>query len=127
MANLISIDFEKAFNSMDHKACIQMFERKGCCPHLLRMIGAFLLERKTRYKINKTTSDERPVFGGSPQGTLLGNFLFVIATDNLEEGCQTEEGPLALEESLDLDLCNDTDTEGSTASEHNDQEPDDFI
>lgn len=82
--NLVSIDFEKAFNSMRHSSCVQAFTKKGYCPHLVRMIAVFLSGRSTRYKIREQLSSERPVNGGSPQGTLLGNYLFIVTTDELE-------------------------------------------
>ena len=82
--NLISIDFAKAFNKMDHTACINAFKRKGASQKTINMIAAFLSERTMCIKIGETKSSTRPIMGGSPQGTLLGNFLFIITTDELE-------------------------------------------
>ena len=38
------------------------------------------------FRNNDSLSSERPLNGGSPQGTLLGNYLFIITTDRLELG-----------------------------------------
>ena len=84
--NMISVDFAKAFNTMGHKSCITAFESKGATEHSVAMVAAFLRGRRMRFKAGKEMSSERLVKGGSPQGTLLGNLLFVIATDNLEYG-----------------------------------------
>ena len=48
------------------------------------MVAAFLRGRKMQIKAGDEKSDKRLVKGGSPQGTLLGNYLFVITTDDLE-------------------------------------------
>lgn len=40
--------------------------------------------RRMTFKVNSVFSSERPLNGGSPQGTLLGNYMFVITTDRLE-------------------------------------------
>ena len=42
--------------------------------------------RRMKIKMdNEIFSSLRDVNGGSPQGTLLGNYLFIITTDDLEE------------------------------------------
>ena len=38
-----------------------------------------------RVRVKNNYSRPRPVPGGSPQGTILGNFLFFMTTDNLED------------------------------------------
>ena len=37
-------------------------------------------------RIGSTLSDPRNINGGSPQGSILGNYLFCITTDRLEQG-----------------------------------------
>ena len=81
---LVSIDFAKAFNTMSHQACIKSFIDKGATKHSIAMISAFLRDRCMRFKVGREFSTERQILGGSPQGTLLGNLLFIIATDDLE-------------------------------------------
>ena len=83
--NLISVDFAKAFNSMEHQSCLRQFASHGASKQSVRLIYSFLSDRRMSYSVNRALSDPRTVPGGSPQGTLLGNFLFVIATDNLED------------------------------------------
>ena len=39
-------------------------------------------------KIGQTQSEPREVWGGCPQGSILGVFLFNSTIDDLQEGCQ---------------------------------------
>ena len=87
--SLISIDFDKAFNTMEHQACIETVLRHGATVHTTRLVSSFLHNRKMRFKVDGVYSTEWLFRGGSPQGTLLGNFLFVIATDCLEDKDET--------------------------------------
>ena len=85
VSTLISVDFAKAFNTMSHQACLTAFHKKGCSPHSTRMIASFLSGREMLFRVGDSLSSPRPLNGGSPQGTLLGNFMFIITTDNLED------------------------------------------
>ena len=90
--NLLSIDFEKAFNRMDHRICVEELRKKGASSGLIAMISSFLHGRSKTVKIGEAQSHPRPVPGGSPQGSILANYLFCITTDNLAE--QTNEANL---------------------------------
>ena len=79
---LLSIDF----NRMDHTACVAALARYGASTEMLKMVASFLSCRRMRFKVNSTLSTERPVLGGSPQGTKLGNYLFVVTINAIEEG-----------------------------------------
>ena len=81
--NLISVDYAKAFNTMKHRACLSQFERLGATDLSLKMIFVFLQGRSMQVRVNDELSDLRPVPDGSPQGMILGNYLFVITMNNL--------------------------------------------
>ena len=83
--SIISIDFSKAFNRMDHGKCIQALSIKGATSEALTMVSAFLRDRTMSVKVGSTLSNLRKILGGSPQGTKLGNFLFTITIDAIEE------------------------------------------
>ena len=83
VANLLSIDFAKAFNTMSHQACLAALSDKEASPHCIRMTAAFLSDRRMVFKAGTTLSEARHLKGGAPQGTLLGNYLFIAATDSL--------------------------------------------
>ena len=90
--NLISIDFAKAFNTMGHQACLRQFARLGASKFSVKMVYAFLQGRKMSVRINDTFSTEQDVPGRIPQGTLLGNFLFIITTNHLEDDRPDQNG-----------------------------------
>ena len=82
-----SIDYAKAFNRMSFQECLLALEHKGASTALLRLIATFLTNRVMTVKVQRTWSEERPVHGGCPQGSILGVFLFNVTTDDLEDGC----------------------------------------
>ena len=84
-ANLLSIDFAKAFNTMSHQACLAALHRKGTSGHVIRMTANFLKERQMQSRTGQSLLTKRSLRGRAPQGTLMGNFLIIIATDNLED------------------------------------------
>ena len=47
------------------------------------MVAAFLRNRLMRVKVGEHYSNPRLVPGGAPQGSVLGSFLFCVATDAL--------------------------------------------
>ena len=94
MSTLISIDFAKAFNTMGHQACLESLTLHGASPHMVRIVGSFLMGRTMTFKAGSAVSSPRPLKGGSPQGTLLGNFLFVMATNRLERTPANNPPPL---------------------------------
>ena len=53
-ANLVSIDFEKAFNRMDHVKCLEALSDMGASDESLDWTAAFLFGRKMSVKIGDT-------------------------------------------------------------------------
>ena len=93
--NLMSIDFEKAFNRMCPQNCLSSLQRLGAHPHHCMLVGAFLRNRVMQVKIDGTVSEPRLVPGGAPQGSVLGSFLFCAATDALGQDLTgTEQAPI---------------------------------
>ena len=70
---------------MSHNTCIAELARRGASTDTIRMVAAFLNKRTMRLKVNNTYSEPRAVKGGSPQGTKIGNFLFTVTIEAIEE------------------------------------------
>ena len=81
---LTSIDYSKAFNRLDYKACLTALKSKGASTETLRIIASFLTDRKMTVKVGNVFSTLRNVDGGAPQGSLLGVSLFNAYIDNFE-------------------------------------------
>ena len=79
--NLISVDFAKAFNRMDHVHCLEALTDLGASETSIDNVATFLYGRTMSVKIGNEFSNPKPVPGGSPQGSILGNFLFCATTD----------------------------------------------
>ena len=82
-----SIDYSKAFNRMSFQKCLLALAKKGACNQVLQLVATFLTNRRMVVKVGQTHSDPKEVWGGCPQGSILGVFLFNATIDDLEEGC----------------------------------------
>ena len=84
---LLSIDFEKAYNRMNHNACgcVTALDSLGASQATTGLVRAFLYGRTMSVKIGQARSNPRTVPGGSPQGSILGNYLFCATTNSLTQ------------------------------------------
>ena len=82
-AVIMGIDFEKAFNRLDHQECLKQLRELGASEASLGLVRSFLTGRTMRVKLGDTLSDNRCLSGGSPQGSILGCLLYCIATQQL--------------------------------------------
>ena len=72
------VDFSKAFNRQNHNLLITKLSDMGVPAWLLKLVIAFLSDRRmiVRYKGKQSSVKNLP--GGGPQGTLLGLLLFLV-------------------------------------------------
>ena len=84
---LSAIDLSKAFNRLEHEACLKSFRAKGASNQVLSLLSAFFMGRVMTVRVGTSRSAPHAVNAGAPQGSVLGCFLFNIGTDNLEDGC----------------------------------------
>ena len=82
-AVITAVDYEKAFNRLDHSACIEALRTNGASETTVQLVASFLHERTMQVKIGQHLSRPRLVPGGSPQGSILGNYLFCMTTNQL--------------------------------------------
>ena len=74
----VAVDFSKAFNRQNHNIIIRILSDLGVPAWLLRLIASFLTQRELILRYKGNSSERKPLPGGSPQGTRLGMFLFLI-------------------------------------------------
>ena len=74
----LMIDFSKAFNRQNHAILVTKLGDMGVPGWLLKIVVGFLIDRElvVTYKGQKSENKKMP--GRSPQGTVLGMFLFLV-------------------------------------------------
>ena len=82
-ASLVSVDFSKAFNRMEHLACLSALRDHQVPEFLINIVQSFLFDRKMRVHVDGFKSALMPAPGGAPQGSVLGSFLFCVTTEKL--------------------------------------------
>ena len=87
--SIISIDFSKAFNRLCHHTCIAELAKRGGSTETISMVAAFLRGRKMNMKVHGTKSTTHDIRGGAPQGTKVGNFLFSVVIETIEDQSST--------------------------------------
>ena len=75
---LISVDFAKAFNTMEHQNCLKKLEEKGALIHTVNLIPSFLTSRGMSFKVGSTSSSQRLLRSGGPPRNATGELSFCI-------------------------------------------------
>ena len=87
-ALVVSVDYEKAFNRLDHGECLRQLRANGASEASTALVRSFLTQRSMSVRIGESLSTPRALCGGSPQGSILGCFLYCIATQQIGPGLQ---------------------------------------
>lgn len=77
------IDFSKAFDTVEHKHILSSLYKIGVRGHFLKWFQSYLNDRKLIVKVLNSTSEEKDVRYGVPQGSQLGPVLFIIYLNEL--------------------------------------------
>ena len=80
---LNSYDWSAAFYKLDPTMvafkCIKICIRSS----LVKVVIDFMTDRKMEVKMNQQTSASHDLIGGAPQGSLIGQLLYIIGSDDV--------------------------------------------
>ena len=77
------VDFSKAFNRQNHNLLVTKLSDMGVPSWLLKIVIAFLSDRKMRVRYKGKQSSVKSLPGGGPQRTLLGLLLFIVLINDV--------------------------------------------
>ena len=83
---ILGIDYEKAFNRLDHHECLRQLRSLGASATSLGLVRTFLTGRSMKVKVGGEIMNAWKLSGGSPQGSILGCFLYCATTQQIGPG-----------------------------------------
>ena len=85
-AMLLGVDYEKAFNRMEHAECVRQLRMLGASEGSISLVRPFLEDRAMTITINGFKARPVKITRGSPQGSVLGCLLYCVTTQSLTKG-----------------------------------------
>ena len=90
-AILSSYDWSGAFDRVDPTLAAIKLVKIGIRSSIVKVLIDFLNERKMTVKMNGEQSSTLGLIGGGPQGSVIGQLLYIIASDDVAEDTPEDE------------------------------------
>lgn len=87
--DVVYLDFEKAFDKVDHGVLLHKMRDLGIVGAVGRWIGAFLRDRVQSVAVSGCVSAKSSVKSGVPQGSVLGPILFLVLLSDIDNEVRT--------------------------------------
>ena len=84
-ADVVYLDFSKAFDKVNHSIVLQKIQRLGIGGSIHQWLKSFLLNRFQSVSVDGILSDPQQVLSGVPQGSVLGPLIFLILIGDIDE------------------------------------------
>ena len=81
-ANLVTVDFTKAFDLIDHTIAVRKLIDIGVSPSVVATICSFLSDRTQTLRYQGASSTPQQLTCGVPQGTKLGPIIFLVMVND---------------------------------------------
>ena len=79
----VGVDWFNAFDRVDPTIAIEKFINLGIRPSLIPLLIDYITDRKMSVKFNSDVSSIYKLIGGGPQGTVLGQTQYTIASNDV--------------------------------------------
>ena len=103
---LNSYDWNAAFDKLDPTEVTLKCIKLGVRSSIINVLIDFMRERKMVVKMNQQTSSSHDLIGGSPQGSLIGQLLYIIGSDDVAEDVKEEDKFKYIDDLAVLDAIN---------------------
>ena len=103
---LKSYDWQGAFDRLDPTIVTVKCIKLGIRSSIVTILIDFLTERKMQVTLNKHTSTSHDLIGGGPQGSLIGQLLYIIGSDDVAEEVPDEDKYKYIDDLVVLDSVN---------------------